>query len=116
MLSRLFSLAAHAKGALAVTWSPDGSRFTTGGMDGLARVWDATTGQSLLTLIGHGDQVRDVSWSPEGRRIATASGDAGVVCERCLDLAKAALVFIKCRRAFHDPPLPHAGSCESHGE
>ena len=71
----LLSVAAHARGALAVTWSPDGARFATGGVDGVARVWDTATGQALFTLIGHDDQVRDVSWSPEGRRIATASGD-----------------------------------------
>ena len=44
----VLSLAAHSGGTLAVTWSPDGTRFATAGVDGAARVWDAGTGALLL--------------------------------------------------------------------
>ena len=45
--------------------------------DGTAKVWDAQTGQELLTLKGHEGWVRSSVWSPNGKRIATAT--VGVV-------------------------------------
>jgi WD40 repeat protein/serine/threonine protein kinase len=61
---------------LSVAYSPDGRRLATGHADGLAKVWDAATGELLLTLRGHGaGWVRWVAYSPNGRHIATASWD-----------------------------------------
>ena len=61
----------------AVAWSPDGKRIATGADDGV-RVWDAVTGEKLLSL-EHGSQVESVAWSPDGSRIATGSfGDVRV--------------------------------------
>ena len=57
----------------AVAWSPDGGRIATGSDDGV-RVWDAVTGENVLSL-EHGHWVRSVAWSPDGSRIATASDD-----------------------------------------
>ena len=42
------------------------------------KVWDAQTGQELLTLKGHTDQVNSVAYSPDGKRLASASGDRTV--------------------------------------
>jgi WD40 repeat protein len=43
-------------------------------LDKTAKVWDAASGQELLTLRGHNGHVYSVAWSPDGKRLATASG------------------------------------------
>ena len=55
----------------AVAWSSDGSRIATGSDDGVW-VWDAVTGENVLSL-ERAYGVRSVAWSPDSRRIATSS-------------------------------------------
>ena len=38
-------------------------------------VWDAVTGQEILTFKGHTDEVYCVAFSPDGRRLASAGFD-----------------------------------------
>ena len=42
------------------------------------KVWDATSGQEMLTLKGHTDGVTSVAFSPDGKRLASASWDQTV--------------------------------------
>lgn len=58
-----------------ITFSPDGGRFAATSQDETAKVWDAKTGQLLLTLTGHTDEVAGIVYSPDGKRIATTSDD-----------------------------------------
>jgi len=58
-----------------VAFSPDGTRLVTVGHDNTAEIWDAMTGQELLTLDGHKDVVLALAYSPDGSRLATASYD-----------------------------------------
>ena len=58
-----------------MAWSPDGKRLATGSDDKTAKVWDAASGQELLTLRGHDRAVESVAWSPDGKRLATGSDD-----------------------------------------
>ena len=64
----------HVDGVTAVAWSPDGRRIVTGSYDATIRVWDAVTGEELLSL-EHGSQVESVVWSPDGSCIAAGSDD-----------------------------------------
>jgi WD40 repeat protein len=48
----------------SVAWSPDGRRLATASWDQTAKVWDAASGQEVLTLRGHTDRVVSVAWSP----------------------------------------------------
>ena len=59
----------------SVAWSPEGKRLATGSRDGTAKVWDAASGQELLTLKGHSNFVIGIAWSPDGKRLATGSWD-----------------------------------------
>jgi hypothetical protein len=58
-----------------VAFSPDGRRIASGSLDRTANVWDAATGNRLLTLEGHTDAVWSVAFSPDGQRIVTGSED-----------------------------------------
>ena len=66
-------LSGHVDGVTAVAWSPDGSRIATGSAVGV-QVWDAVTGEELLSL-EQDHLVESVVWSPDGSRIATGSDD-----------------------------------------
>jgi WD40 repeat protein len=58
-----------------VAFSPDGQRLATVSWDRTAKVWDATSGQELVTLSGHQDAVTGVAFSPDGKLLATSSFD-----------------------------------------
>jgi WD40 repeat protein/tRNA A-37 threonylcarbamoyl transferase component Bud32 len=64
--------------ALAVTFSPDGTRLAAAGDDGVARIWDATTGQVIREIRGHDGPVHAVAFSPDSHHLATASQDGAV--------------------------------------
>jgi len=65
----------HTAEVWSVAYSPDGTRIATASQDNTAKVWDATSGQLLLTLTGHTDHVNGVVFSPGGKLIATTSDD-----------------------------------------
>ena len=57
---------------------PDGKRLASASVDQTVKVWDATSGQEMLTLKGHTGAVMSVAFSPDGKRLASASGDQTV--------------------------------------
>jgi WD40 repeat protein len=65
----------HGTPIMHVELSPDGERLATSGMDGIARVWDANTGEKLLALDGRaGCCMSCVAFSPVENMLAgTAS-------------------------------------------
>jgi WD40 repeat protein len=76
--TRASSRLPHSGTVWGVCFSPDGTRLATASEDRTAKVWDARTGQELLTLKGHTGAVHCVCFSPDGTRLATASQDGTV--------------------------------------
>jgi WD40 repeat protein len=68
-------LAGHTGAVRAAQFSPDGKRVVTASVDASARIFDAVTGRSLLTLTGHAADVNGAAFSPDGSRVVTASTD-----------------------------------------
>ncbi len=76
----------------ALAFSPAGHRIDGAGLTRLGRgselqVWDADTGQELLTLKGHTGSVTAVGFSPDGHHIWSAgrSGSARAIEVRVWD-------------------------------
>ncbi|MGH3906861.1 MAG: CHAT domain-containing protein, partial [Pseudonocardiaceae bacterium] len=61
----------------AVAFSPDGRWLATASSKNVAQIWDATSGQELLTVGSKGwrRNMEGVAFSPDGRRLATAGDD-----------------------------------------
>jgi WD40 repeat protein len=66
----------HGKGDhLAGTFSPDGRLAVTGGVDGVASLWDARTGRPVSPPLHHASEVCAADFRPDGRLLATASNE-----------------------------------------
>lgn len=87
----LYTYNGHTQGVNALAWSPDGKYIASGGTDQIVQVWDAITGDHLLTYTGHLDQRRNpfdntaypyaitaLAWSPDSTRIASGAGSGPV--------------------------------------
>ena len=61
-----------------LTFSPDGTRIVSGGIDMTVRVWDVATGKETGTFKGHKWAISSVAFSPDGMRLASASVDGTI--------------------------------------
>jgi WD40 repeat protein/serine/threonine protein kinase len=59
----------------SVAYSPDGTRIVSGDRFGVMTIWDAVSGQDILTLSGHSGPIMSVAFSPDGMRIVSGSMD-----------------------------------------
>jgi WD40 repeat protein len=70
------AIASHSNLVSDLSWSPDGKSIVSAGLwDKTAKIWDAETGQTLVTYHGHTGPVNETRWSPDGTRIASSSYD-----------------------------------------
>ncbi|HEX8825948.1 MAG TPA: TIR domain-containing protein, partial [Archangium sp.] len=72
---RLATTLGHSFYVNACAWSPDCQRLLSGSLDKSLKVWDASSGECLLTLSGHADSVTACAWSPDGQRLLSGSRD-----------------------------------------
>ena len=69
----------HTDAVRSVTYSPDGTMIASADEEGMIRLWDAETRQSIgEPLHGHEQAINRVLFSPDGRFLATASEDGTV--------------------------------------
>jgi WD40 repeat protein len=58
--------------------TPDGSRIISGSDDNTLKLWDADSGNCILTLSGHSESVWAAAFSPDGKRIISGSFDSTI--------------------------------------
>ena len=64
----------------SVNFSPNSKLMVTAGRDGIARVWEVTTGQKVAELKGHTDrELYDATFSPDNNFIVTACADSNAM-------------------------------------
>jgi WD40 repeat protein/tRNA A-37 threonylcarbamoyl transferase component Bud32 len=121
---QLLTLRGHTDAVWGVAFSPDGKRLVScsgtnaveGALMGRAdqapgeiKVWDAISGQELLTLRhGHKGSIFGVAFSPDGKRLASAGVDGFVkIWEGSPPLAET-----RARDASPPPPPPPRGDTQ----
>jgi WD40 repeat protein len=68
---QLLALSGHANGITPVDWSTDGRYIASASADASVKIWDATSGQSILNLTGF--VARYVRWNPNSDTFAVVS-------------------------------------------
>ena len=63
----------HDDEVICARFSPDSQHVLTGSYDRTAKLWDAETGEIVLSLDGHPYSVTSVAFSPDGSMIGTTS-------------------------------------------
>jgi tetratricopeptide (TPR) repeat protein len=78
------TLRGHNADVYCLTYSPDGSRIVSGDKNGVVKVWNADTGEHLLSFQAHQGHallstfegyIQSLAVSPDGKTIVSAGGD-----------------------------------------
>src|SRR5262249_37896334 len=68
-------LRGHTDWVTVCAWSPEGKRVLSGSHDRALRVWDAQTGQIVLTVKDSAGRVNCCAWSPDSKRLLSGNED-----------------------------------------
>jgi WD40 repeat protein len=68
------TFAGHRDEVYALAFSPDGKVIASAGKEGIAKLWDASTGKEIRTFTGHLGDVVCVGFSPDGKTLAVGGG------------------------------------------
>src|SRR5262249_52671783 len=63
---------------VSLAFSPDGKTLATGGLGGVARLWDVGAWRERAALRGHAGKIWSLAFAPDGKALATGSGDGTV--------------------------------------
>ena len=63
----------HRDFIITADFDPEGERVAAGGSGGIGRIWDASSGETLVDLERQVGQLTAVRFAPSGRQIVTAS-------------------------------------------
>ena len=79
--SQVQHLKGHTAAVTSVAFSMEAepTRVLTGSEDYSAILWDAKTGQEVLSLKGHTQEVTSVAFSPDGKTVLTGSQDGSAI-------------------------------------
>ena len=70
---------AHAGGADALAFSPDGRLLASGGRDSAIRIWDVDAAREVMALKAHRRPVLALDFNPAGALLASGAGDNKVM-------------------------------------
>jgi len=76
---RLHTLLGQKGEAFSVSFSPDGKRMVSGGMEAMTLLWDVQTGKLLRTMDPLVGWVQAVAFAPDGRRLAAGATDGRIM-------------------------------------
>jgi WD40 repeat protein len=68
----------HNARVLSVAFFPNGERIVSSSADDTIRVWDALSGEEILTMEGHKDAVHSIAVSHDGQWIVSGSHDCSI--------------------------------------
>jgi WD40 repeat protein len=74
--TQLAALTGHERTVTCSAFSPEGRRLVTGGMDGVAKVWDVMEHKCLATLAVTTQAVWSVNFTPDGKYLMTGCNES----------------------------------------